>query len=232
MREAKVKERRALDFEVQELFGLSLTTVNSYLTQKHYNKTDFVFLPENVADSLFFVVRGKVKIGSFAEDDREVIKSICGPGDVFGELAYLDSSRRINFARALSDDTVVYEMDIKWVDFLAQEERGLMTVIFSKLSDRISDLENKVTSLVAKDAKSRIVEYLVGEAEKEGVKVGYEVMFKNYLTHNEIASITGTSRQTVTSLLNQLKDKNIINFNRKQFLIRDLDVLRQEFTNP
>lgn len=230
MRQSKVEQGHLLDCELQELFGLSLTTVNSYLFQRRYNKGDFVFLPDNKADSLFFVVRGKVKIGSYADGQKEVIKSICSVGDIFGELAYLDSSRRINFAQSLSDHTILYEMDVKWIDFLSREEQNLTGVIFTKLSDRIAELEQKVTSLVAKDAKSRIIDYLVNQAEKEGVKVGYEVMVKNYLTHYEIASITGTSRQTVTSLLNQLKEQNFINFNRKQFLIRDLDNLRQQAT--
>jgi CRP-like cAMP-binding protein len=48
---------------------------------------------------------------------------------------------------------------------------------------------------------------------------------KNYLTHKDIASLTGTSRQTVTTILNELKDKNIINFDRRRILVRDMDKL-------
>ena len=62
-------------------------------------------------------------------------------------------------------------------------------------------------------------------ALEKGKKVGYEIMFKNYLTHKDIASLTGTSRQTVTTVLNDLKDKNLINFDRRRFLIRDMDKL-------
>ena len=57
-------------------------------------------------------------------------------------------------------------------------------------------------------------------------RIGYEVMFKNHLTHRDIASLTGTSRQTVTTLLNELKDVNLINFDRRRFLIRDMDKLK------
>lgn len=60
----------------------------------------------------------------------------------------------------------------------------------------------------------------------EGKKVGQETMIPTTLTHKDIASLTGTSRQTVTTILNELKEKNLINFDRKKILIRDLDKLQ------
>jgi CRP-like cAMP-binding protein len=77
--------------------------------------------------------------------------------------------------------------------------------------------------LVFKDARTRVVEFLKDEAEEKGKKVGYETMIPNHLTHKDIASLTGTSRQTVTTILNDLRDKNIINFDRRKILIRDLE---------
>lgn len=56
-------------------------------------------------------------------------------------------------------------------------------------------------------------------------KVGYETLIQTKLTHKDIASLTGTSRQTVTTILNELKEANVINFDRKRILIRDLNKL-------
>lgn len=50
-------------------------------------------------------------------------------------------------------------------------------------------------------------------------------MIQTKLTHKDIASLTGTSRQTVTTILNELKEANVINFDRKRILIRDLNKL-------
>ncbi len=87
-------------------------------------------------------------------------------------------------------------------------------------------LERKIELLVFKDAHTRIVEFLKDAASWKGKKVGFETMIQTQLTHKDIAALTGTSRQTVTTVLNELKEKNLINFDRKKILIRDLDKLR------
>ena len=86
-------------------------------------------------------------------------------------------------------------------------------------------MERKVESLVFKDARTRIVDFLREMAEERGQKVGFEMMIKNHFTHKDIASLTGTSRQTVTTILNELRENNIINFDRRKILIRDMEKL-------
>ena len=60
---------------------------------------------------------------------------------------------------------------------------------------------------------------------RRGKKVGYETLIPSHLTHKDIAALTGTSRQTVTTILNELREKNIINFDRRKILIRDMELL-------
>ena len=86
-------------------------------------------------------------------------------------------------------------------------------------------MERKIESLVFKDARSRIVEFLHDMAVEKGQKVGFEMMIKNHLTHKDIASLTGTSRQTVTTVMNELREQNLINFDRRRILIRDIEKL-------
>ena len=96
------------------------------------------------------------------------------------------------------------------------------------MGDRILDIEQRLESLVFKDSRTRIIEFLLKQAQKRGQRVGYETLVKKMLTHQEISHFTATSRQTVTTVLNELRDKNILTFNRKRLLIRDLDKLAAE----
>jgi CRP-like cAMP-binding protein len=65
---------------------------------------------------------------------------------------------------------------------------------------------------------------------KKGQRVGYEWVVRNFITHQEIANLTATSRQTVTTTLNDLRFKKLLTFNRSRLLVRDMDKLAQEIT--
>ena len=81
-------------------------------------------------------------------------------------------------------------------------------------------------TLIFKDAKSRIVDFIKRIADERGVPVGKETLIKTSLTHQDIAKLTATSRQTVTTTLNELKENNLIYFDRRRILIRDMVALK------
>jgi CRP-like cAMP-binding protein len=89
-------------------------------------------------------------------------------------------------------------------------------------------MENRLQSLVFKDSRTRIIDYLVSLVHKKGQRVGYEMLVRKFLTHQEIANLTATSRQTVTTVLNELRNKDILTFDRKRLLVRDMEALEKE----
>lgn len=96
------------------------------------------------------------------------------------------------------------------------------------IGNRAIEMERRLESLVFKDSRSRIIEYIIDLNDKRGQRIGYEWVIRKFITHQEIANLTATSRQTVTTVLNELKTKNLITFNRKRLLIRDLDKIKEE----
>jgi CRP-like cAMP-binding protein len=90
------------------------------------------------------------------------------------------------------------------------------------------EMERRLESLVFRDSRSRIVEFLVQLVETKGERVGYEWVFRKFITHQEIANLTATSRQTVTTTLNDLRAMKLLTFNRSRMLVRDLEELRKE----
>ena len=81
-------------------------------------------------------------------------------------------------------------------------------------------------TLIFKDAKSRIVEFIKRIAGERGIPIGKETLIKTSLTHLDIAKLTATSRQTVTTTLNELKERNLIYFDRRRILVRDMGALK------
>jgi CRP-like cAMP-binding protein len=181
-------------------------------------------MPEDSATHIYMVVNGRVKIGHYLENGDEVLSAILTKGEIFGELAMAGEDIRRDFAQAM-DEATVCPLTTEELKDLMYENKELSFKILKLIGLRIMKLERKLELLVFKDARTRIIEFLKDAAAWKGVKVGFETMIQTRLTHKDIASLTGTSRQTVTTILNELKEKNLINFNRKQILIRDLDKL-------
>jgi CRP-like cAMP-binding protein len=171
------------------------------------------------------IAQGSVKIGSYSQRGKEITKTILRKGEIFGELALAGEEHRLDFAQSMSDDTRVCSMGIDMMQNLMVKNKALSLKIFKLIGFRFRKLERRLESLVFKDARTRIVEFIKEMAEERGQKVGFETMVKNQLTHQDIANLTGTSRQTVTTILNDLRERNLINFDRRKILIRDMDKL-------
>ena len=188
-------------------------------------KFQFVFMPDEAADVVLFLVKGRVKMGTFAQDGREVIKEILQEGAFFGDLALAGETKRADFAQAQHDDVEVLSIQASDFHQLMVKNQGLVFALMHHMTRRLQRVEERLAKLVLKDARSRIVEFLLETAGKEGRRVGFEMLVKHHLTQQDIANLTGTSRQTVTSVLNDLRKSNLIYFNRNSILIRDIEKL-------
>jgi len=191
-----------------------------------YKKNEFIYFPNDKARYIYMIANGRVKIGHYTDDGKEVVKAILSKGEIFGELALTGEEKREDFAQALDENTSVCPMSIEDMQNLMYEDKELSFKIYKLIGLRIRKLERKVESLVFKDARTRVIEFLKDAAAWKGKKVGFETMIPTKLTHKDIANLTGTSRQTVTTILNELKEQNLINFDRRKILIRDLEKLK------
>lgn len=195
--------------------------------KKTFPKNDYIYLPDHLADNLYFITEGKVKIGSIGENGKEITKALLGKGEVFGEMAMVGTEKRKDFAYAL-EDTQICVIKADEMKNLLREHNALSLFFMKLMGSRVLEMEHRLESLVFKDSRSRIIEYLVEMTEKKGQRVGYEWVVRNFLTHQEIANYTATSRQTVTTVLNELRDAGFLTFNRKRLLVRDLEKLKSE----
>lgn len=191
-----------------------------------YQKDDFIYFPEEAADTIYMIAEGRVKIGHYLDDGKEVISTILGHGEIFGELALAGELKRKEFAQVMDDKTSVCPLSLGNLKALMYDNQELSFKMLKLIGLRLMKLERKIELLVFKDARTRIIEFLKDSAAWKGKKVGFETMIPTRLTHKDIAALTGTSRQTVTTILNELKDQNLINFDRKKILIRDLETLK------
>lgn len=189
-----------------------------------YGKHAVLYKPGQNADKVFLVLKGVIKIAVHAEK-KDIIKYVVRPGGLFGESCLTGDSLRRDFAYAMDDQLEVLELASDSVLALMRGNFAFAQSLLYFIGERLRYTESQLENVVLKDSRSRIVEFLHQMGNEQGRKVGYETLVKHNMTHQDIADLTGTSRQMVTAVLNQLKRSNVLYFNRKKILFRDLNAL-------
>jgi len=216
-------------FENVDLFNILCPHKIGDIEDEHpmtkFKKEEFIYFPEDPSNYIYMIAEGRIKIGSYLEDGKEVVKAILNKGEIFGELGLAGEEKRQDFAQVMDNETIVCLMTLEDMKNLMAQNKPLSFKMMKLIGLRLRKTERKLESLVFKDARTRIIEFLRDEASERGKKIGYEMMIPSHLTHKDIAALTGTSRQTVTTIFNELREKNIINFDRRKILIRDMELL-------
>jgi len=192
---------------------------------KVYEKYSPIYLEGDISDTMYFLTKGIVKLGCHSNDGREVIKAILHPHALFGELGLVDEKNRKSFAYSMNEPVECLALKIADFRTLMEQNHQLCFNVIEMVGKRLRIAEGKLESLIFKDARARIIDFLKDSVAQRGRQIGYEMLLKHSLTQQDIANITGTSRQTVTSVLNDLRKSDLIYFNRRSILIRDMNRL-------
>lgn len=185
-------------------------------------KNEYIYFPEDPSSSLYFLKKGRVKIGTYSDEGKEIIKAILGPGEIFGELSLIDEGRRKDFAIALDNDVKICAMSMDDMQEMMSNNSNLNLKVTKLIGFRLQKIERRLEALIFKDARTRIIDFIREMGEEQGQKIGQEILVKHFLTHQDMANLTATSRQTVTTVLNELKEQNLLHLERNRFLIRDI----------
>ncbi|MBT8221124.1 MAG: Crp/Fnr family transcriptional regulator [Bacteroidia bacterium] len=197
---------------------------SDHLPVSKVKKGAYVYMQDDSADKIYFITEGRIKIGTISNSGKEITKAILSDGEVFGELSLAGVEKRRDYALAI-EDTIMCILTRADMKIMLKDHTPLNTFFMNLIGSRALEMERRLESLVFKDSRTRVIEFLLDLAKKKGRPVGYETLVRRFMTHQEIANLTATSRQTVTTILNELRNQNILTFNRRRLLIRDLDKL-------
>ncbi len=182
-----------------------------------YSKNDYIYFEKDAANKIFLIEKGKVKIGYYAEDGKEIVKTILSKGELFGEKAILGEVIRNEFAQSIDTTTSICPIGVDTMHDLMQDNKTFSLKIYKFLGFRFKKLERRLQILLFKDAKTRLLEFLYELFTEYGYdceKTGNHII-KHPYTQKDIASLIGTSRPTLNTILNELKEEEVLEFNRK-----------------
>jgi CRP-like cAMP-binding protein len=189
---------------------------------KKAKKGDIIYFSSSDLPRIFLLKRGNIKIVSVDDEGNETIKEILQKGDLFGELSLESDENSNEYAKALTDEVSICSFLMSDFEDLLIKNPSLALSYTKFVGLKMKRFKNNYSNLVSKDAKTRLMTFLKDWAESEGKKEGNKVTIENYLTQTDIAQIICTSRQTATLLLNELVEKNLIYYTRKEIIIDDI----------
>lgn len=189
---------------------------------RSYDKDQGIILAEEEGDALFIIASGQVKVSIVSEDGREVILSLLGEGAVFGELSLLDGKPRSANVVA-TQDTALYM--VRRADFLqlVYKVPQIAIGLLAELAARLRKTDRKIEGLALLDVASRISETLLQLAEEQGSQTEFGVSLSARPTHQQLANMSGTTRETVSRVLKRLENQGYISTEG-----RSITILREE----
>lgn len=205
----------------------NLRKMAAITSEKSFAKKNIIFHEGDYGDTLYIIKGGRIKIAKVTMDGREKTLTILQPGDFFGEMALFDDLPRSATAEAI--DPEVRLLAISKADFerVITENPQIALRIMRDLTRRIRQVNQQVEDLAFKDVHGRVASTLYNLMQTEGAKTGKTgVSLK--MTHQDLANMVGSSRETVTRALNRLQDQGVIAISHQQITILKPDVLAEQ----
>jgi CRP/FNR family transcriptional regulator len=189
------------------------------------DKGDNIFFASDSDKRIYLVLKGVIKISEMSDKGSEMIKEIIREGDFFGDISFNNMGNQSEFATSLMNDSVICSFNRAEFEAVLNRHAILALNFAKKVGGKLRKLETRHSNLVFNDVKTRLMNFFKDWANTEGKQSGNKIILSNYLTHNDIAGLISTSRQSVTVLLNELKEMGFLNYSRSQFEITDVKFL-------
>lgn len=174
----------------------------------------------------YILVEGKLKLGHSANDGRENLLAIIGPGEVLGELSLFDLGARSTTATAISPSKLLFLEHADMVRFL-ESHPGMAMHMLRALAIRLRRTNETLADLVFSDVPGRVAKALLDLAERFGSRVEDGVHVPHDLTQEELAKLVGASRETVNKSLAEFVSRNWIRLEGRAVTLLDIERLKR-----
>ena len=186
-----------------------LKNVEEHCTPRKYPKNSMVILEEEFGDIIFIILMGNVKITRVNDEGKEVILALLGAGEIFGEMAILDGEARSANALAQEDCELLAIQKIEFLNLLRRNFK-ISFALMCELAKRLRKSDQQIEALSLSDAEHRIGVSVLNLAEDMGVIRKGQVTIDKLPFQQDIANMSGTSRETVSRVLKLFEDRHMI----------------------
>ncbi len=211
----------------QRLSEAQLTTLEQKALLRKFPKGSSVYLPNDIADAAYLLAEGRMRICASTPEGKQSILTFVEPGELFGELAIIESGEREERAEAVQNSTVVL-LPGNHLRQLMEESPNLALGVTKLIGMRRKRVERRLRSLLFRSNRERLAQLLLDLAEQYGNATtdGIELGIK--LSHQDLAAIIGATRETVTTVLGEMQGQGLLRIQRQKLTLLGLRELANE----
>ena len=227
-----MKKRLKLDFSLrEEPFFRSMsepvvTRLERFAHHREYEPRQIIYFPDDPCDYVYWVREGRVKVTRVSGDGRELTFRHLFPGDMFGEECLTEKPKRDAYAEAMTR-TVLCLMRAGDFRRITREEGEVSLMLANRLCQRVNELEHVLAETVFKTVRSRVASGLMRLYQRAPQHEQGTLM----VTHQEIANLVGSTRETTTAVLHGLRRDGIVDIANRRVVILDPAALEHAARN-
>lgn len=210
----------------ENLNNEELLEVVKTINHKEYSKGDVIFTEGNVANTLYFVNEGNIKLYKYTKDGKEQILHVLTEGEFFGELNLIKPSKYGFNSKAIVNSKICTLTKDEMKDIIMRKpEIGIK--VLETMGERVAKVENLVQNLATNDVDSRLAYLLIDLMEKYGKLIEKNISIKLPLSREDMASFIGVTRETISRKLKKFEDEKLIKIiGTKNLIILDEEGLK------
>ncbi|XZF12771.1 Crp/Fnr family transcriptional regulator [Chitinophagaceae bacterium MMS25-I14] len=192
------------------------------------DKNAYIYFDAGNHHKLYFVKEGYVRIGNVDDRGNDLVREILQPGDVFGQIT-LERANHMQgeYAQAHRTGVILCAFTIHDFESLLHRRPDLAIHYSKKIGLKTRKVENRMLNLLQRDVRTRLL-YFFWSLIPQSATLQNVVKISNYLTHEDIARLIATSRQTVTTLVNQFSSEGLVDMDRQTITIHNIKLLQKE----
>jgi len=196
-----------------------------HLEMREVRRRQVLYIPGDPSQSVFFLNGGRVKVSKVTRDGRELTLAYRVPGELFGELCLGHGKPREEMAEAVETALVTEVERVAFEEMIGRHPR-LAWELMRLSNERRAEVETKVARLIFRDVNSKLAELLLSLAKEFGVEDVRGTLIAIKITHQEMANLIGSTRETVSLTLSQFRKKSLVAMQGRKVIVTDFDGLR------
>ena len=195
-----------------------LDILSGKLVERDVPKDVNIVARDEPGDSMYIILKGRMKVVIHGDNGREVILTILKAGDFFGEMSLLDDLPRSANVVAHEDAKLLVLKRNQFVEHITQSANTGLNIM-AELSRRLRRADELISNLALLDVYSRVAHIMIDMAKRDGEEVEEGILIRERPTQQDIASMIGTSRETVSRVLSEFQRRGFVEMRGREILL-------------